>query len=419
MKKNLQTLKGFRDIFPQEKRQRDYVLNKITKVLQLFAFEPMETPTLEYADLLLGKYGAETDKLVYTFTDQGERQLGLRYDQTVPTARILAQYQNNLPKFFRRYQIQNVFRAEKPQKGRFREFTQCDFDIFGSNSNLADAEILACAYQAYANIGFDNIKILVNDKKSLVAALKPFTTKKVSVYDIIQSLDKIEKTTVQKVVDDLTRKGLSPEVAQKIIDTAQSLPPSKQLQEIIDQTIILGVKKQNLIYSPLLARGLDYYTDMICEVKIADYPSGSVGGGGRYNNLIEDLGGIKIPAVGFSFGFDRTAEAAAALNLIPKSQSSSQVLVTIFDKNFIPDSLEIVKQLRQADIAVELYLSPDKLGKQLSLANQKNIPFTIVVGDQEKQSSQVSLKNMKTGEQQLLTIEQVIEKLTTNGENSE
>jgi len=415
MKKNLQTLKGFRDILPQEKRQRDYVLNKITKVLQLFAFEPMETPTLEYADLLLGKYGAETDKLVYTFTDQGERQLGLRYDQTVPTARILAQYRNNLPKFFRRYQIQNVFRAEKPQKGRFREFTQCDFDIFGSNSNLADAEILACAYQAYANIGFDNIKLLVNDKKSLVSALKPFVTKTVSVYDIIQSLDKIEKTTVQKVIDELTRKGLSPESAQKIIETAQSLPPSKQLQEIIDQTIILGVKKQNLIYSPLLARGLDYYTNMICEVKIADYPVGSVGGGGRYNNLIEDLGGIKIPAVGFAFGFDRTVEAAAALNLIPKSQSSSQVLVTVFDKNFIPDSLEITKQLRQAGIAVELYPAPDRLGKQLNLANQKNIPFTIVIGDQEKQSSQISLKNMKTGEQQLLTVEQAIEQLTING----
>src|SRR5258708_3739464 len=166
-----QNLKGFRDFLPTEKRKRDFVLQKVVEVFERFGFAPLETPTLEYASLLLGKYGAEADKLVYTFTDNGDRQVGLRYDQTVPTARVLAQYQNELPKMFRRYQTQNVFRAEKPQRGRYREFTQCDIDIFGSTSPIADAEILACTYAAYQNIGFKNIQLKINDRQTLMSSL--------------------------------------------------------------------------------------------------------------------------------------------------------------------------------------------------------------------------------------------------------
>ncbi len=413
----LQNLKGFRDIFPQEKRQRDYVLKKIIEVLQLFAFEPMETPTLEYADLLLGKYGVETDKLVYTFTDQGGRQLGLRYDQTVPTARILAQYRNILPRFFRRYQTQNVFRAEKPQKGRFREFTQCDLDIFGTADNLADAEVLACIFQAYTNIGFQDIKILVNDRELLFATLQPFASPEVEVASIIQTLDKIEKISAEKVVAELVNKGLTPAMANKILKVVSALSPSKKLQEIINLAVKLGVTQNSITFSPTLARGLDYYTGMICEVSVPDYGVGSLGGGGRYDNLIKELGGVTMPAVGFAFGFDRTVEAAVALNLIPEFQDSCQVMVTIFSQETITDSLTVANKLRQAGISVELYPTLDKLGKQFKLANQKNIPWTIVIGDEEQKKSLVTLKDMDKGEQQQLTIEQVIELLKIAQEN--
>jgi len=164
----VQTLKGFRDFLPAEKRARDFVQSKMTEAFERFGFEPVETPTLEYASLLLGKYGDEADKLVYSFTDRGEREVALRYDQTVPTARLLSQYQNDLPKYFRRYQVQNVFRADKPQKGRYREFTQCDFDIFGSKDPISDAEILACSYQSLAAIGFKKIEVRVNDRQTLI-----------------------------------------------------------------------------------------------------------------------------------------------------------------------------------------------------------------------------------------------------------
>src|SRR5579859_5434391 len=167
MNMTIQTLKGFRDFLPLEKRKRDFVRGKIVEIFERFGFEPLETPTLEYASLLLGKYGEEADKLVYTFEDRGERKVGLRYDQTVPTARVLAQYANDLPRFFRRYQIQNVFRADKPQKGRYREFTQCDVDIFGTTSPLADAEILACTYFAFQNVGYPEIELRVNDRQLL------------------------------------------------------------------------------------------------------------------------------------------------------------------------------------------------------------------------------------------------------------
>src|SRR3989344_2669334 len=177
-----QSLKGFRDFLPEEKRKRDWVTGKIKQTFELFGFEPLETPTLEYASVLLGKYGKEADKLIYTFKDRGGRELDLRYDQSVPTARFLAEYQGQLPQYFRRYQIQNVFRADKPQKGRYREFTQCDADIYGAVSYLADAEILAVYYTIYANLGIPKIVIKYNDRVTLIDNLRPFAAKTVDVY---------------------------------------------------------------------------------------------------------------------------------------------------------------------------------------------------------------------------------------------
>ncbi|HEY5574967.1 MAG TPA: histidine--tRNA ligase, partial [Anaerolineales bacterium] len=317
MTEMLQTLKGFRDFLPRDMQAREYVTERVREVFKLFGFEPLETPTLEYAELLLGKYGEEADRLVYTFKDRGERHIALRYDQTVPAARILAQYQHELPRYFRRYQIQNVFRADKPQRGRYREFTQCDIDIFGTTSPLADAEIVACTYFAFKNIGYPTIEIKINDRQTLFKTLKPFATEQVDVFSIIQSIDKLDKQSEASVIEELVDKGLESQEAQEAMAAIQGAPISDNLREIVDASLNLGVPEDVIEYNPTLARGLDYYTGMIFEVFVPEYPVGSFAGGGRYDQLIEQLGGPSIPATGIAFGFDRMVEGAIQLGLIP------------------------------------------------------------------------------------------------------
>lgn len=405
-----QTLKGFRDFLPAEKKRRDFVARKITTAFQRFGFEPLETPTLESAELLLGKYGTEADKLVYTFTDKGERQVGLRYDQTVPTARALAQYQQQLPRYWRRYQIQNVFRADKPQKGRYREFTQCDIDIFGSTSPLADAEILACTYAAFAEIGFTEVRLKLNDRQTLMSTLQPFATQTVTVASIIQSIDKLDKQTPAQVVAELQVKGLELAAAEHVLMELKKSEMSSNLSEIVDLSVSLGVPKTALEFSPNLARGLDYYTGMIFEVMLPGFEAGSCGGGGRYDRLVHDLSGLEMPAVGIGFGFDRIVEAAETMGLLDLSSSTTQVLVAVF-KDSLTASLETAAQLRAAGIATELYPAADKLGKQFKVADQKQIPFVVVVGEAEQSQNQVTLKNMATGDQTTLSLPDAIELL--------
>ncbi|MEJ2351303.1 MAG: histidine--tRNA ligase, partial [Anaerolineales bacterium] len=383
MTEMLQTLKGFRDFLPKEMQARDFIITRVKEIFRLFAFEPLETPTLEYASLLLGKYGEEADRLVYSFKDRGKRHVALRYDQTVPTARILAQYQHELPRYFRRYQIQNVFRADKPQKGRYREFTQCDIDIFGTTSALADAEIVACTYFAFKNIGYPTIQIKINDRKTLFKTLKPFEMDPVDVFSIIQSMDKLDKQSKEDVLQELVDKGLGREQARRALETIEGAPISENLREIIDATLNLGVPEEVLEYAPTLARGLDYYTGMIFEVFVPEYPVGSFAGGGRYDNLIEQLGGPSIPATGIAFGFDRMVEGAIELGLIPLSDSITQVLVTVFDEDTAPYSLKVANQLREAGIRTEVYPELDKLGKQMKTADQKSVPFVVIAGPDE------------------------------------
>lgn len=407
-----QTLKGFRDFLPQEKRQRDFVAKKIQTVCEIYGFEPLETPTLEYASLLLGKYGDEADKLVYTFEDRGERWIGLRYDQTVPISRVLGQYQNELPRYFRRYQMQNVFRADKPQKGRFREFTQFDFDVFGSTSPLADAEILACTYDSFKAIGFQNIVLKMNDRQTLLATLQPFATESVNVFSIIQSIDKLDKMSADDVTKELMAKGLSPENSQRALTQLTAAKPSENLQAIMQAAQELGVPETALTFEPSLARGLDYYTGMIFEVILPEYGVGSCAGGGRYDNLIKDLCDLEMPATGVAFGFDRVVEAAIQLGLVPTDQTGTQVMVTVFDEKTQALALEMAQQLRAAKIRTEVYPALDKIGKQFKLADQKQIPFVVIIGENEAQSNQVTLKDMKTGEQKLLTMVELIENLS-------
>ena len=411
MKKNnqLQTLKGFRDFLPIEASLREKVRSIIRDSFKRFAFVPFETPTLEYASLLLGKYGEEADKLLYTFTDRGGRKLGLRYDQTVPTARVLANYQNELPKYLRRFQIQSVFRADKPQRGRYREFIQCDADIFGSRSPLADAEILAVFYDIFKSLDLADIKIEYNDRQLLLDSFSEFANKQVSVLSIIQSIDKLDKLSPEEVTNELIAKGLNRQVVESIFSRLNNIDKSESLIKIEQKTIELGVPQEALVFNPKIARGLDYYTGLIFEGKIAKYGSGSLGAGGRYDNLIEELSGLDMPAVGFGLGFDRIVELIKEKKQL-KSEPSAQVLISIFDDDTCQKkALEISKNLRSADISTEIYLEKDKIGKQFKLAQDKNIPWVIIVGSEEIDKNLISLKNLDTGEQKELDLQRLIE----------
>lgn len=408
----LQTLKGFRDFLPQEKRKRNFVEKRVKEIFEVYGFEPLETPTLEYASLLLGKYGREADKLVYTFRDRGDRELALRYDQTVPTARVLAQYQTVLPKYFRRYQIQNVFRADKPQKGRYREFTQCDLDIFNSTSPLSDAEIIAATYFAYKNVGYPKVKIIINDRQVLFTNLKPYE-KKIDIFSLIQTLDKLEKIGKETVIAELEKKGLAKNKASEAIEAISKALPSENLKKIIEYSSQLGVPKDDLEFQPTLARGLDYYTGMIFEVILTGYEGGSCGGGGRYDKLIEQIGGPSIPAVGIAFGFDRMVEAADNFKIIPATSGETKVLVTIFDTGTVINSLALASTLRSKKIKTELYPAVENLEKQLKYADKKGIPYVIIVGPDEVKNGVVRLKNMKTREQKNVKTSQLVNQFTS------
>lgn len=406
-----QNVKGFRDFLPSVKRKRDFVERKVTETFELFGFEPLETPTLEYASLLLGKYGKEADKLLYTFKDRGDRTLSLRYDQTVPTARILIQYQSQLPKYFRRYQIQNVFRADKPQKGRYREFTQCDLDIFNSTSPIADAEILAATYFAFMNVGYPKIKVLLNDRQILFKYLKPFETDKVNIFSLIQTIDKLEKVGPSGVIAELEKKGLPKNQATNALKSIQSAKPSENLEVITKFAVELGIPKEDVTFSPSLARGLDYYTGMIFEIIIRGYEVGSCAGGGRYDKLIEQLGGTPVPAVGVAFGFDRMVDALENFKISDSNANGTQVLVTTFDQQTLIPSLQTSSKLRKNMIRTEVFPSLEKLDKQLKYADKRGIPYVIIIGPDEIKKNVVKLKDMKTGEQKEVKTDQIVKLL--------
>lgn len=413
MKKNqqLQTPKGFRDFLPAEALLREKVRSIIEDSFKRFAFVPFETPTIEYASLLMGKYGDEADQLLYTFTDRGGRKLGLRYDQTVPSARVLANYQNELPKYLRRYQIQTVFRADKPQRGRYREFMQCDADIFGSNSTLADAEILTLFYDIFKSLGLNEVKIEFNDRQLLIDNLQEFANAQVSVLSIVQSIDKLDKLKPEIVEAELLNKGLATQTINEVFSRINTIDKSELLIDIEQKAFDLGLPQTALVFNPKLARGLDYYTGLIFEAKLMDSELGSLGGGGRYNNLIKELADLDMPAVGFGLGFDRVVDIIQKIGNL-QTQSSAQILISYFDDvNCQKKALQLTAQLRVADLSSEIFLEKAKIAKQFKLAQEKNIPWVAVIGEEELSQDFISLKNMKTGEQEQVNIEQLIEKV--------
>jgi len=396
----IQTLKGFRDFLPQEAKKRQYVINTLKDVFELYGFEPLETPALEYDEILTGKYGEEGEKLMYRFEDHGKRKVAMRYDQTVPLARVIAQYQNDLPMPFKRYQIQPVWRAENTQKGRYREFIQCDIDTIGSSSALSDAEIIAAAITAYKTLGFKNFKILINDRMVFEG---------LSV-ETITVIDKLKKIGELGVCTELVERKIikSFEEAKNLLQSIVDQKPTERLLEIFSLLEKLGIEKSSIEFSPTLARGLDYYTGMIFEVESPDYPGGSLLGGGRYDTLIGMFADKQIPAVGLAVGFDRTIEAMEALNLFPQelTESSTKALVTIFGNEFLDKSLAITSLLRNNGINTEIYSGEIKINnpleKQLKYADKKQIPYVIIIGPEEAEKDMVTVKNLKTREQRIL-----------------
>ncbi len=408
------TLKGFRDFLPGEARKRQYVQNILKGVFESFGFEPLETPTLEYEDILSGKYGEEGDRLMYKFEDQGGRKVALRYDQTVPLARVAAQY-TQLPKPFKRYQIQNVFRAENTQKGRFREFLQCDIDTVGTTDPLSDAEILAVVAKSFQKLGFKNFKILINDRNIFSDLTREDVVRPDDVLAIIRSVDKLKKIGQEAVLKEIENLGYPKADAIFILESIEKKPMTQTLEKILEYLDKLGVPENLVEFSPTLARGLDYYTGLILEVECPDYPAGSLGGGGRYDNLLGIFGKGDLPAVGFAFGFDRIIEAMEALNLFPEDLPTTKALVTIFSPDLVDQSLEVSSRLRSNNISVEIYLDTQaKLEKQLKYADQNGIPYAVIIGPEEAKSNQVVLKDLRNRTQEILSLDEAVKKLDTN-----
>lgn len=413
----LQPPKGFRDFLPEEATKRRFVLERMIEVFQRFGFEPLETPALEYASVLEGKYGEE-ERLIFKFEDRGGRKLALRFDQTVPLARVIAQHGSKLPATFKRFQIQANWRAEKPQAGRFREFTQCDFDIIGTSSPLADTEIIAVTNAILENLGFKKYLILFNDRRVLSEMIKVSGINKDLELPTIRLLDKLEKLGEEEIIKELEKLSVAKtkiENLMQLLGRRPILPKKKKIEislESIDAITInlknFMIPQKRVLYTPTLARGLDYYTGMIIEAVIEGYEVGSVGGGGRYDNLIGTFANKKIPAVGFSFGLDRIIEAMNILNLFSDTVTATKVLVTVFSEELTDISANLTSELRQQGINSELFLNPsEKLNKQIKYADKKSIPFVVILGPDEVENAVATVKNLKTGQQETIPLDEL------------
>lgn len=397
------TLKGFRDFPPSQALQRQWLEKKIRRIFELWGYDPIETPTLESLDLFSGQIG-EDEKLFFSFEDQGGRQVALRYDQTVPTCRFVGQNRQQLAFPFKRYQIQPAFRAEKPQKGRYREFLQCDADIFGLDSPLADAELIALSLDIFRRLGFPKAKVLINDRQLL----------KDIPYPAIAAIDKLSKIGPSGVIKEMIGKGINENDAKQYLQTIQNLKPNQTINTILDYLKQLGFPSDWYQFDPTIARSFSYSTGPIWEVVIPGFDGGSVLGGERFDKLVLDISGQEVPATGFGLGFDRTLEAAIQLGIAPQFSTLSSVLISPLDTNSLGYSLTVSQQLRDAGINTELYPDPNaKIQKQLKYANKKGIPFVAIIGDQELKDKTVTLKDMDKGAQETLLVSELVSKLSS------
>lgn len=417
------TFKGTRDFLPEDMRIRDSILTTMKEVFTRYGFAPLETPAVEFLDILAGKYGDEADKLLYPLSYKGGKELALRYDLTVPLARVVAM-NPHLPKPFKRYQIQPVWRADSPQlkRGRYREFYQCDVDTVGSPDLLADAEIISLMADVFDALKIGRFQVRINSRKVLKGMITGSGFDSGAEQDVCRSIDKLEKEGLTAVENELHQKGYHKENIGKLcnllqqrtfdqegLDLVQSgVPGSEALSDGLDEirTIIIildemQVPTEDVAFDFTLARGLDYYTGPIFEVVLPDNPAiGSLAGGGRYDDLVGLFMKEQVPAVGTSFGLERIHSVVKSKQEIPgTAQSDVDFLVCFFSPEMRADSLRILRKLHDAGRRAEMYFKPDKMKKQFSYADKKHIPYVIIYGPDEKTAGNVTLKDMNTGRQ--------------------
>ena len=442
--------KGTRDFGPVEMAKRNYIFNTIRSVYELYGFQQIETPAMETLQTLMGKYGEEGDKLLFKILNSGDYlnkiddqelterntlrlaaklcEKGLRYDLTVPFARYVVMHREELQLPFKRYQMQPVWRADRPQKGRYREFYQFDGDVVGSDSLLNEVELMQIEDEVFSRLGV-RVQIKINNRKILTGIAEVIGAAD-KIVDITVAIDKLDKIGIDNVNQELREDGLSEEQIQKLQPIIMLEGTNEEklntIAEVLkdSETGLKGVEETRFIISHLsslnsqlqvdltLARGLSYYTGAIFEVKALDTPMGSISGGGRYDNLTGIFGMPGLSGVGISFGVDRIYDVLNALDLYPKdSLQTSKVLFINFGEKETAYCLPILSAVRKAGIRAELFPDAAKMKKQMSYANAKQIPFVVLAGDSEMAAGKVTLKNMETGEQMLLSADELIASL--------
>ena len=414
-----QILKGTRDFLPIDMAKRNLVMQQIRAIFARFGYDQIETPILNRAENILGKYGEEGSKLTYNFEDNGGRNIALPYDLTVPFARLVAANWQKLPIPFKRYQIQRVWRAEKPQKGRLREFYQCDIDVVGTRSLIAEAEVAKVMVTVFNELGFKDFTIKFNSRRLLNSVLEKMGVPQEKTTSTIQIIDKLAKIGPQKVISML--KAIGVKNGQEILETSQ--PENlkdfdlSEINQFLEYCKALKVPEQYLEFDPSLARGLDYYTGLSFEVYDKNCDFGALCAGGRYDNLCRLFCNEDFSGVGVAFGFDRIVLALEEMGKLENVRQNSQALVTIFDEASAVQALNLYQSLTADQVNCEIYFEPTKLSKQFKYADKKGIPFVLIQGPEELAADQVTVKNMKTGKQKSIATAQLSSYLKNYYEN--
>ncbi|SKB83377.1 histidine--tRNA ligase [Dyadobacter psychrophilus] len=449
--------RGTRDFGPEQMAKRTFIFDTIRRSFQRYGFLPLETPAFENLSVLMGKYGDEGDQLLFKLLNSGDfsgkltdsdwqegykpltskiSEKGLRYDLTVPFARYVVMNRGTLVMPFKRYQIQPVWRADRPQKGRYREFYQCDADVVGTDSLLCEAEIVLLLHEILPALGINDFTVKINNRKILTGIADMIGAHGMEG-PLCVAIDKLDKIGKDKVVEELIERGFSNESVTQldpVLTLSEGAEPFttlknwlasseiamkgiQELEEVWDLVKLLGLENPKIQLDVTLARGLSYYTGAIFEVKANNVQIGSISGGGRYDNLTGTFGVPGISGVGVSLGVDRIYDVMEELNLFPENQkTATKVMISNFDQQAFRFGLSVLPKLREAGINAEIYPDSVKLKKQLDYADRKNIPFVILIGSDEMETGQLTLKNMKTGEQQKLNADDITALLAENND---
>jgi histidyl-tRNA synthetase len=427
-----QNIKGMRDHLPGAMILRQYIINTLSSVFERHGFEPLQTSIIEYAETLEGKIGDE-EKLIYRFEDHGGRKIALRYDQTVPLARVVAQYQGQLAFPWRRYAIGQSYRGERPGRGRYRELWQADIDIIGSASPIADAEIIAVLTDGLTALGFSGFTTLLNHRQVLGGIARVSGLDEQAAGAVYRAIDKLDKIGADGVREELAKTGVADaairqimdlvlldgtpdvvlaELTTRLSDDERAQAALTNLRAILNYLPQLGVPPANYTVAPRLARGLSYYTGVVFETVIETPPIGSLLGGGRYDDLIGAFAGQPIPTVGLAFGIERLHDVMEELGMGPQTRTIAQVFVTLFGAETAGAALQLAHELRAAGFNVETALDPsEKLGKQLKYTDRKGIPFSIVLGPDELARGEVMVQDMRAGNKRSVSRLEVVEAL--------